>query len=151
MVSQNENLITDWMQWTPSGSEWEASYEALFDIRSDLKLFRQYRDKFLRKTKEGKLYTDLLYKSSKKALSVLIDNPELMLQAMELIAAHKEAVSEVLSNEEGVIRNSGEILNFLNAFADKSPAALKLLANMIKEEIITKRKQGKLFLGFRIE
>ena len=123
---------------------WETAYNSLFDSSSsDLDLFRQYRDEFLTKTTKGKLFTKLLYNRSEKALEVLLRNPELMLQAAYLINANRDAVSEVVNGNEGVIYNTDEIVSFLEAYAKKSPPGLKILANMVRKEMLKKQRQGK--------
>ena len=131
--------------------KWKNAYNTLFDNSDNLALFRQYRDAFLTKTAKGKLYTTLLYNSSEEALEVLLNNPELMLEAKELIEADKDAVSEVLNGNEGAIYNTDEIISFMAAYAQKSPPALKGLTRMVIREMLKKRKQGKLFLGFRLQ
>ena len=97
------------------------------------------------------MYTALIYLCSEEALEVLINNPELMLEAKYLIDANKDAVSEALIGNEGVIYNTDEIVSFLDAYAKKSPPDLKIFANVIKGRMLRKQQQGKLFLGFRVE
>jgi hypothetical protein len=130
---------------------WEIAYSSLFDSPSDLEPLRQYRDEFLTKTPKGKLYTRLLYKRSEKALQVLLQNPELMMEANYLIDTNKDAVIQVLNGNEGVIYNTDEIVSFLKAYARKSPPGLKLLTNVVKRGMLAKQKQGKPFLGFTLE
>ena len=130
---------------------WETAYSTLFDSSSELDLLRQYRDEILSKTTKGKMYKNLLYMNSEEALEVLLDNPELMLEAKYLIEANKDAVSEVLNGNEGVIYSTDEIVSFLDAYAKKSPPALKLLAYMVKRNMLMKQKQGQLFLGFELK
>ena len=130
---------------------WGPAYDTLFRHPSDLTLLRQYRDEFLIKTTKGKLYTKLLYNLSEEALQVLLQNPELMMEAKHLIEANKGAVSEALNGYVGVIYNTDEIVSFLKAYAKKSPPDLKLLANLIRWEMLMKQKQGEPFLGFRLK
>lgn len=130
---------------------WETAYSTLFDSLSELELLRQYRDEILSKTTKGEMYKTLLYMNSEEALEVLLDNPELMLEAKYLIEANKDAVSEVLNGNEGVIYNTDEIVSFLDTYAKNSPPALKTLAYMVKMNMSKKQKEGKLFLGFRLE
>jgi hypothetical protein len=133
------------------GQVWASAYSRLFSNRYELLMLRDYRDKFIFKSKRGKFYINLLYKNSKPALNVLLDNPELMCQANELIAANKEAVSMVLDGEEGVVYNTDEIVAFLDAYAKKSPIGLKILAYLVKWDMLKKQKRGQLFFGFRLE
>jgi hypothetical protein len=130
---------------------WERAYETLFLDSYGLTLLREYRDSFLTKTLEGRLYTTLLYQNSKKALDVLLDNPELMQEAKNLIQVNRGAVEAVLDGNEGTIYNSDEIASFLSTFARKAPADLSLLAIAVKKEMIQKQKQGKKFLGFWLD
>jgi hypothetical protein len=129
---------------------WESAYEILFHNRSDIDLFRRFRDEFLAESEKGKLYTQFLYKHSRAALDVLLDNPELMQQAAELIQMNRNAVSLVLNGEEGVIRNTDAIVVFLEAYARKSPPSLRALANIIKGEMLKHRMQDELFMGFKL-
>ena len=147
----NSGGTTNGNDRTFTTGEWETAYNTLFDSRSDLELLRQYRDEILSKTTKGKMYKTLLYMSSEEALEVLLDNPELILEAKNLIEANKNAVSEVLNGNEGVLYNTDEIISFLDAYADKSPPALKILANMMKSDMLRKQSYGKLFLGFELK
>jgi TusA-related sulfurtransferase len=152
---------------------WQTAYNTLFDSPSYLELLRQYRDKVLSKTTEGEMYKTLLYMRSEEALEVLLDNPELMLEVKNLIEANKDAVLEVQNSNEGVknlieanrdavlevqnsnegvmIYNTNKIISFLDAYAKESPPALKILANMVKWDMLRKQRQGKLFLGFELK
>jgi hypothetical protein len=136
---------------TVSTEGWEGAYDSLFRHPSDLTLLRQYRDEFLIKTIKGKLYTKLLYNRSEEALQVLLQNPELMMEAKHLIEANKDAVSDVLHGNEGVIYNTDEIVSFLKAYARKSPPGLKLLAITVEKEMLRQQRQGEKFLGFRLK
>jgi len=147
-----ENVIYHLIQIsTKITPAWTPAYNTLFDSPSDLKHLRQYRDKILSKTTKGKMYKSLLYKNSGKALELLLSNPELMLQAKYLININKDAVSEVIGGSKGVIYNTNEIISFLDAYAEKSPPDLKVLAYMVKREMLTKQRQDKLFLGFKLK
>jgi|LGVE01.1.fsa_nt_gb hypothetical protein len=130
---------------------WQTAYNTLLDSPSDLELLRQYRDEILSKTTKGKMYKNLLYMNSEEALEGIFDNPALMLKAKWLIEVNKDAVSEVLSGNKGVIYNTNEIISFLDAYAKESPPVLKTLANMVKREMLRKQRQGKLFLGFELK
>jgi VCBS repeat-containing protein len=130
---------------------WARAYDTLFSHPADLTLLRQYRDESLNKTKKGRLYTRFLYNRSEKALQVLLRNPELMMEAKHLIEANKDAVSEVLNGNEGVIYNTDEIVSFLKAYARKSSPDLKLLAITVEKEMLRQQRQGGKFLGFRLK
>lgn len=130
---------------------WPTSYGALFEDRSLLELMRQYRDKFLNKTFEGKLYAAFLYEMSEEALAVLLDNPELILEARYLIEPNSEAVVAALNGENAVIYNTDAIVAFLDAYAEKSPPDLGIFATLIKRKMLGKRAEDELFLGFRLE
>ena len=133
------------------GPSWGGVYRNLFDSSSDLELLRQYRDTVLSKTANGKKYKDMLYKSSEEALNVMLENPGLMAQAKALIYANILAIDDVLHGHEGIIYNTDEITSFLDAYAKKAPPKLKLLAKMVKRQMLRKQKAGKLFFGFRLE
>ena len=86
----------------------------------------------------------------KEALEVLLNNPRLMLRARRLIESNTDAVAEVLDGNRGVIYNTDEIISFLDAYAQESPASLRLLAITVKKEMLEKQKQGETFLGFEL-
>ena len=129
---------------------WGLVYDELFESTSDLDALREYRDEILSQKVRGKRFRKLLYKNSEKALEVLLDNPELIPQARDLIEANMDAVIDVLNGDVGVIYNTDEIIAFLNAFAAKSPPRLKALANLVKRGMLRNKRKGKLFLGFRL-
>jgi hypothetical protein len=134
----------------PPGGAWGSKQSAMFSSPSDLELFRQYRDEFLKRTTRGKLYVDLLYENSEQALKVFEENPELTLKARTLIEANVEAVSQSLNGVRGEISSTEEIASFLKEFGEKSPATLKVLCNTIRRDMLKKHKQGKPFLGFKM-
>jgi len=130
---------------------WKKAYGILFSNPSDLERFRDFRDSILKKTGEGKIIVDLLYKNSRKALGVLLKHPELTMRASRQIKAHKDTVCHTLNGNIGVIHNSDELIAFFEAYAVKSPPPLKILVNMIKKKMSAAQKQKKLFLGFLLE
>lgn len=144
------NVAVDYVEIC-AASGWRAAYEAVFDDPSELEIVRQYRDEFLTKTEKGKRYTKLLYESSETALDVLLENPDLISQAKDLIENNKDAVEAILNGNEGTIYNTHEVVSFLSKFARKSPVDLQLLAIAVKKEMLRKQKQGEKFLGFWLE
>jgi choice-of-anchor C domain-containing protein len=131
--------------------DWKSAYDSLLESQSDLEVLRNYHDQYLTQTAKGEFYTTLLYNNSGKALAVLLDNPQLMLEANALIQTNIDAVSDVLDGYEGVIYNTHEIAAFLDAYAKKSPPILKILAYIVRWDMLRKQKRGKLFLGFRLK
>jgi hypothetical protein len=131
--------------------DWETVYNTLFDSPSYLELFRQYRDEILSNTTRGVIYKTLLYTLSKQALHVLLSNPNFIYQAKALIEPNYGAVLDVLDGYKGVVNNTGEIAAFLAAYAKKSPPILKILAYIVKWDMLRKQRQGKLFHGFRLK
>jgi hypothetical protein len=132
-------------------NDWQTAYEILFDNPSDLELLRQYRDEILANTTRGVIYKTLLYKFSKQALEVMLSNPELMLQAKDLIDAKTYAVLDVLDGYEGIIYNTDEIVSFLDTYAQKSPPILKILVYIVKWDMLRKQRREELFFGFRLK
>jgi hypothetical protein len=130
---------------------WEGAYKSLFKTQADLELFREYRDKVLITSGQGKEYTDLLYKHSEAALSVLLNHRYLLGQAQKLIEANKGAVAQVLDGNAGVINDTDEVISFLAAYARKAPTPLKVLAHLVIKEMQEKQQQNELFLGFRLK
>jgi YD repeat-containing protein len=130
---------------------WEGAYDTLFDSPDDLALLRQYRDRVLQRTTEGRKYTELLYKYSGEALVTFLSNPELMSRAKALFEADRGAVIDVLTVGEGIIHNTGEIASFLDDYAMKASKDLKELVDTVKREMLENQKQGKPFLGFKLQ
>ncbi len=135
----------------PTCDGWEVGHSQLFDTSSEIDLFRQYRDEFLAGNKRGKLYTDLLYENSEQAIQVLMDNPELMERAKVLLQANQAGIFEVLNGNQAIVNNPDEIIAFLGDFGRKSPPTLKVLAKMVKREMLQKFRQGRPFIGFTRE
>jgi hypothetical protein len=133
------------------GPSWPQVYIRIFDNPSDLELLREYRDRILSKKARGRRYKKLLYKNSEEALAVLLNNPELIDQAKDLIYANIFAVEDVLHGHEGIIYNTEEIAAFLNAYAKKAPPKLKILAKVVKRQILKRQRKNKLFFGFRLK
>ncbi|GAX60611.1 subtilisin-like serine protease [Candidatus Scalindua japonica] len=123
----------------------------LQDNPSDLKLLQRYRDESLSKTNIGKLLTKLFYMVSAKAVETLNDNPELIAEARSLIDKNRKDVSDVLDGRDGVIYNTDEIVSFLSNYANDSPPLLKVILNVIKKDMLQKKKRGELFFGFKLE
>jgi hypothetical protein len=130
---------------------WQNAYNTLFNDSSDLELLRKYRDEILSNTDKGREYKKLLYKHSEDVLEVLLDNPELITQAKDLIYANILAVDDVLHGQEGVIYNTHEIEAFLDAYTENAPPRLKLFVKMVKWHMLNCQRKGKLFFGFRLE
>lgn len=130
---------------------WSTAYRQIFDRKSDLALMRQYRDQVLGNSVEGRLFTGRLYEKSSRALAVLLRNPNLMAQAKSLINANRNAMALVLKGRQGRIHDTGAIVAFLNAFAEKSPAALKTFVEGVKADMLNKYQKGQPFLGFRLK
>jgi hypothetical protein len=130
---------------------WPQTESAMVSSDSDLALLRQYRDEYLQRSTKGKLYNELLYENSEEALQVLQDNPELVLRAKELIEANIDAVCEVLNGNMGTVRRADEIAAFLEDFAERSPATLKVLTRVVKQDMQSKFKRKRAFLGFKPE
>ena len=149
----NKALLAVELNMAPDcgGGGWTLIYPTLVDTSSDLEMMRQYRDEVMAKSIRGRLYTRLLYKSSEQALKVLQNNPRLKRRAARLISKNKTAIKDVLEGGEGVLHNSDRIIAFLGAYARKSPPGLKFFAKMVKIAMQKHKKQGKPFLGFKLE
>jgi len=88
---------------------------------------------------------------TEEALEVLLKNPEAVLEAKELIEANKDSIREVLKGRKGVIYNTDKIIPFLDKYAEKSPASLRMLVSQVKKEMIKRQEQDEPFLGFWLE
>jgi TusA-related sulfurtransferase len=130
---------------------WGSAYRILFQNPADLALFRLYRDEILVKTSMGRLYKDMIYENSGEALQILIENPALLIQLRHIIQKNAHAVAEVFGDQGGVIQDTGEIVSFLDSYAERSPANLKLLVHAVKEDMLKRRERGDPFLGFKLK
>jgi hypothetical protein len=142
-------LVLDDLAFVKEG--WGKAYAAMLDSASDLDMLREYRDEILSRKARGRLYKRLLYNNSEDALEVLLNNPELISKARELIEANRDAVFDVLNGKKGVIHNTDEIIAFLKAFGKKSPRRLKALTKLVKKGMLRKKRKGRLFLGFKLK
>jgi hypothetical protein len=129
---------------------WGAAYSLLFDDESDLEVLRQYRDTILAREPKGALYMGMLDKTSGESLKVLVDNPELIMEAKDIIDTNMEAVSDVLNGKEGTIHSADEIIAFLEAFAEKSPPVLRILVTRMKRNLVERRESSDPYLGFKL-
>ena len=132
-------------------TEWETAYQNLLASPADLAILRSYRDNVLGRNVAGKEVSRLLYQNSQQALWVLLSNPELMDWAARLIQNNKEAVADAESFGEGVIADTDDVLAFLQAFARKSPPALRVLADSVRGQMIRKRANGEPFFGLDLK
>jgi hypothetical protein len=132
-----------------SPPSWLSSYASMASA-DDLTILRQYRDEVLSKDPRGKVYKEQLYANSDEALTVLMDNPELLAQARNLINANMGAVVQVLQGHEGYIYDPEEVLAFLQSFEEQSPPQLKALINVVQKEMRHSQRQNETFLGFRL-
>jgi hypothetical protein len=149
LYSATSNEITGCEVW--EHGSWPQAYIQIFDNPSDLELLREYRDAILSKKAKGRRFKRLLYKNSEEALTVLLDNPELIVQLKALIDANKGAVQDVTLGYRGIIYNIDEIAAFLDAYTKKAPPRLRFLAKVVKRQMLKKQRKGKLFFGFKLE
>ncbi len=127
------------------------AYIVLQDDISSLELLRSYRDEYLSKTDKGEIFTGLYYITSEKAIEVMNNDPDLISEAKRLFYDNKDAIYDVLAGYEGIIYNTDEIISFMNNYAKESPLLLKAILNIIKKDILKQKREGELFLGFRLE
>jgi hypothetical protein len=132
-----------------SPPSWLSSYASMASA-DDLTILRQYRDEVLSKDPHGKVYKERLYANSDAALTVLMDNPELLGRAKKLIEDNLGAVIQVLQGHEGYIYDPEEVLAFLQSFEEQSPPQLKALINVVQKEMRRSQRQNESFLGFRL-
>jgi PKD repeat protein len=128
---------------------WLSSYASMASA-DDLTMLRRYRDEVLSKDPRGKVYKDQLYANSEAALTVLTDNPELLLRARNLVDANMGAVIQILQGHEGYIYDPDEVLAFLEAYENLAPPQLKALINVVRKELRQSQLEVKPFLGFRL-
>ncbi|MFB1489359.1 MULTISPECIES: hypothetical protein [unclassified Thiocapsa] len=142
-------------RWVPLPGEpspnWEPAYENLFDDAEALELFRDFRDIRLHNDDKGRFYTRWLYQLSSDALSVLLENPELMATAKSLIEVNTQSVESVVNNASATLMRTPEVLAFLEAYAREAPPRLELLAILLKVDMERKRARSEDFFGFHLE
>ncbi|HOD34364.1 MAG TPA: M6 family metalloprotease domain-containing protein [Syntrophales bacterium] len=130
---------------------WLSAYAAMSLTDEHLAVMRDFRDQRLAKSPEGKLLSETLYRHSDEALKVIMENPELLSSARTILAANRLEISKSLRGEEAVLRNPDDVVAFLDAFAEKSPMSLKMLAWMVKDELLRKKNRGEILFGFRLK
>lgn len=140
----------DVMAYPPKPFNWLDIFKSMFSSTADLNLFREYRDTALAKSELGSKYTAELYNHSGVALSVLINNPQLLSQLRGLINVNKAAVLNARNGDKAIIDNTDSITIFLDNFAKESPHTLQALAYEVRGELLNKRKAGEPFLGFTL-
>jgi len=145
----NQNAFVTKFSVNESMREWTRAYANLVKA-DDLGLLRQYRDKVLSKDPRGQVYKAQLYQNSGAALTVLMDHPELLLQAKNLIDANMGAVIQTLQGHRGTIYDSEAVLAFLQSFGEKSPPPLQAAVKGMQKELRQSHRQRKSFLGFRL-
>jgi len=128
---------------------WLSAYAAMSLTDEHLAVMREFRDRRLAKSPEGRLFTEILYRRSDEVLRVLMENPELLSSARAILAANRLEISRSF-REEAVLKNADEVVAFLDAFAERSPLSLKILAWMVRDELIRKKNQGETLFGFRL-
>ncbi len=129
---------------------WLSAYAAMSLTEEHLAVMREFRDRRLVQTPEGRLFTGIIYRHSDEALRVLMENPELLSSARAILAANRLEISRSLKGEEAVLKNPDEVVAFLDAFAEKSPLPLKVLAWMVRDELTRKTNRGETLFGFRL-
>jgi outer membrane protein assembly factor BamB len=130
--------------------DWTAAYARLFNKEGDLRLLREARGKLVA-TPRGRSYINLLYGNSHEALNLLLKDPELLAQARSLIETNREAVQSMVRGKEGVVGDSGQVIDFLESFAAKSDGALAYLSRTIAREMREHREAQRPFLGFTLK
>jgi hypothetical protein len=128
---------------------WQTAYASLASA-DDLTLLRRYRDEVLSRDARGKVYREQLYDNSEAALTVLTDNPELLLRGRNLVDANMGAVIQVLQGHEGYIYEPEAVLAFLESYEELAPPQLQALINVVRKEMRQSLREGKPFLGFRL-
>jgi len=129
---------------------WLSAYAAMSLTDEHLAVMREFRDQRLAKSPEGKLFTEMLYRHSDEALKVIMGNPELLSSARTILAANRLEILKSLRREYATLKNPDEVVAFLDAFAEKSPMSLKMLAWMVKDELLRKKNRGETLFGFRL-
>ena len=133
------------------GPLWPMAYKEMVPYDNDLAILRQYRDEILKKNEQGKFYNSLLYHYSEKALQVLLNNPQLMDRARDLINANIDTVKDVLDGEQGVIYNTQSVSVFLKDYAAKSPHTLENVLLTVDSDLMKSYKKKIPFFGFTLE
>lgn len=129
---------------------WLSAYAAMSLTDEHLAVMRKFRDERLATSPEGKLFTEMLYRNSDEVLKVLMENPELLSSARTVLAANRLEILKSLRGEEAALKNPDDVVAFLDAFAAKSPTSLKMLAWMVKDELLRKKNRGEPLFGFRL-
>ena len=152
----DEDSETDWYtalydyQFEPI-SPWPTAYSSMFSYESDLQDLRRYRDLLVKTDVAGQFFIRSIYQHSDEILQTLLENPELLVEAHDLIEENIGAVNKALKHNSIEKVSAKKILKFLDKFEKKSPPKVKRLTKMIKANLKAKQQKGQPFLGFNLD
>jgi probable HAF family extracellular repeat protein len=128
---------------------WLTAYSNLALSPDDLRLLRDYRDVVLNGDDAGRRYVAGIYRHSAELLTTLLSNAELIASARKLFASNRQQLGDVLQGRESTVANFDQLVGFLNALAEKSPAGLETQVKAIRDDLVRRRAVGEPFFGFR--
>jgi subtilisin family serine protease len=135
-----------------SGGGWNLAYGRMFEEPNQVETLRAFRDDILNDDPLGKTGTDLLYQQSEESLGLLMQHPELMARAGEVLTTNMDAVEAALAGEEAVIVDTQAVVDLLREVESLSDhPKLTQLARATRIIIEIKRATGQPFLGLRFE
>ncbi|WP_373509346.1 hypothetical protein [Thiocapsa sp.] len=129
---------------------WNAAYPVMLDHSSTLGLLRRYRDQVRMRSERWRHYAELFYSHSEEALNVLLDNPRLLIAAVELIDLYRDAFAAALEGGPAEVRHVGVVVSFLKNFAREAPPVLGVLAMGIANEVSHRKRAGEEIFGFTL-
>jgi len=127
---------------------WEDVYTDLFDESADLELMRRFRDEIMTGMDGGERIVHDLYKHSDDALNLLLNNPELIIEAKQLIHENRDSLVKVLAGKESTVCDFEPIVRFLTICRDLAPVGLQGVIQDTISQIKHAEKSGKKFLCF---
>lgn len=136
---------------TQDGNLWQAAYDAIIPSDENLKLLREYRDNILKKNFAGGIFVKTLYGCSESVFKVLMDDPELISRARDLVESNMIFVKKVLAHKNAVVSDTLSISAFIAEMAEKSPPALRKLLNTMNGGMMECYEEGRPFFGFQLK
>lgn len=130
---------------------WPTAYARMFSNESDLQDLRRLRDRLVENDDTGYFFIRSIYEHSDQILKTLLENPELLVEAHDLIKENIGIVKKLLKHNSIEKVSVKKIIKFLNKFENKSPVEVKRLTKMIRSNLKTKQRKGQPFLGFSLD
>ena len=132
-------------------STWDSTYQTLLESSQKLNLLREYRDRILLQHPNGEYQIKRLYAQSNELLTILISNPQFIIEARQLIEKNLPEIQKILSHQKGILQDIQGIQTFIENFASHSSLKTKLWLSSLQNKLERCRRTGRKFFGFHVQ